>query len=338
MLVEMMGRSSQLSFITTLDYPDHAEFSRRGQIVSPTNRNTIIDKLRFVAEVLEGAKSTRAVILDSTNKLDVLISICFGLWSKARRPAVLMVADMWHKDKGISGEFQKAILRLADRGIFRYAPLSREENLLFSSAWGIPQDKLRFLPYFYTFTEKDLSAPSPPEENFIFAGGNAHRDYISLIEAIEHLPEYQFVIASYLLDGKKLPPNVKAGQLSREEFIKSMRASRAVVVPIRKGLVRSTGHQTYLNGMLLGKPTIITDTLGVNEYTCNGENAILVDGSPESYVRAIQWVMDPENSTQVAEMCKTAQETVLREFSFDRHCNRLLEILDEAVDEYYMNT
>ena len=330
-----MGRLSKESFVTTLDYPDHAEFLNRSRILSAGNGTSVIDKLKFVMEILRAAKGTRALLLDSSSHSNLLASICLGFYSKSRRPVVVMAEDMWQKDSGLQGLIQKIILRLADRAIFRYAPLSTEEFPLFSAAWGLPENKLRFLPYFYTFTEKDLSAPPPPLENFIFAGGNAHRDYLPLIKAIENLPEYEFVIASHLLDGMSLPPNVKAKQVPRPEFIRLMRASRAVIVPIRKDLVRSTGHQTYLNGMLLRKPTIITNTLGVHEYTLNGKNAIIVDGSAEGYVQAIRKVMDPANNLQIEAMCKTAQESVLREYSFENHCKRLLEILDEAIDDYY---
>ena len=149
------------------------------------------------------------------------------------------------------------------------------------------------------------------------------------------MPEYQFVIASHLLDGKKLPPNLKAGQVPRTEFIRLMRSARAVIVPIKKNLFRSTGHQTYLNAMLLEKHTIITNTLGVQEYTRNGALAILVDGSPEGFSQAVRKVMDPASQSQIQAMCESAHQLVSREFSFESHCQRLLEILDEAIEDYY---
>ncbi len=325
----------ELSCITTLDYPDHVGFSKRCKIISPNNRNNLLNKIKYIIEVLEAAKESRALLLDSSIKLDLLISMCLGFWNKTHKPVVVIALDMWQKDKWLLGSIQKTILRFADRGIVRYAPLSAEEFPLFTSAWGISKEKLRFLPYHYTFTKKDLNRPPPPQENFFFAGGNAHRDYIPIIKAAENLPESEFVIASYLLDGMTLPSNVKAGQVSRSEFIRLMRASRAVIVPIKKGLVRSTGHQTYLNGMLLRKPTIITNTLGVHEYTSNGKNAIIVEGSTESYIQAIQWVMDSKNSSRINKMCDAAQESVLQEYSVEKHCDCLLEILDEAINEYY---
>ena len=113
-----------------------------------------------------------------------------------------------------------------------------------------------------------------------------------------------------------------------------MRASKAVIVPIAKDLARSTGHQTYLNGMMLGKPTIINDVLGVKEYTQNGEHAIIVDGTPQGYIEAIRRVMDPANHPQVEAMCKSARESVRNTFTFEKHCERMIQILYEALQTH----
>lgn len=333
-----MSQAVKEHFVSTMDYPDDVEFFNRSTILKTKKDATIIDELKHILTVLNAARKTRAILLDSASgriQPDLLACAIMGFWRRSRRPAIVMMGDMWHKDSGIKGKVQKFILGFADKAITRYAPLSSEEFPYFERSWGISKDKLRFLPYFYTFTSDDLSAPPPTQEDFIFSGGNAHRDYAPLVKAMESLPEYQLVIGSRLLDGMTLPPNVKAGQLPRPEFISKMRASRAVIVPIRKGLVRSTGHQTYLNGMLLGKPTIISDILGVREYTQNGTNAIIVDGTPESYVAAIRKVMDPANKPQMDAMCRSAQESAKNTYTFEAHCKRLLEIIDETIEDYY---
>ena len=173
-------------------------------------------------------------------------------------------------------------------------------------------------------------APAPPLENLIFSGGNSHRDYDPYLEAIASLPEHNFFIASHLLDGRKLPSNVRTGQVPRPEFIRLMRASAAVVVPLRRDLNRAVGQQTYLNAMLLEKPTIVTNTLGVRDHIKNGETALVVDGTPESYVKAISRVFDPSNHDEIETLRKAARQAVLSQYSFEIHVARLLEVLDEA--------
>jgi glycosyltransferase involved in cell wall biosynthesis len=110
-----------------------------------------------------------------------------------------------------------------------------------------------------------------------------------------------------------------------------MRASAAVVVPLKQGLNRAAGQQTYLNAMRLEKPTIVTNSLGVNNYIKNGVTALIVDGSTNSYVDAIHRVFDPSHADEINAMRQAARRAVLRHYTFDNHVERLLEFLDEVI-------
>ncbi len=118
------------------------------------------------------------------------------------------------------------------------------------------------------------------------------------------------------------------------EYARLMWTSRAVVVPMKRNLIRAVGQQTYLNAMLLEKPTIVTDALGVRDHVRDGETAIVVDGSPQSYVDSIRKVLDPANKTAIDKMCNFARKTVLEQYNFQDHATRLLAVLDGAVQEW----
>jgi len=325
-------------FVTTMDYADHIEYASRACVLSRSDKS-ISAELKSIFRILEATRDTKVALLDSSSGRihpDLLAAALLGFLPRSRRPLVVFMGAMWQKDVGIKGFVQKIILHLADKAIIRYAVQSTDEIPLFSAAWDIPESKLRFVPYFYTFTEKMLAVPAPPQENHIFAGGNSHRDYLPYLEAIDALREYEFVIATNLLEHKTLPPNVRAGPVSRNEFARLMRSSRAVVVPMKRNLIRAVGQQTYLNAMLLEKPTILTDALGVRDHVLEGETAIVVDGSPQSYVDAIRKVFDPANRTAIDKMCKFARKTVLEQYNFQNHATRLLAVLDDAVQEMRM--
>ncbi|HEX8991333.1 MAG TPA: glycosyltransferase family 4 protein [Anaerolineales bacterium] len=324
---------SQERFSTTVTYEDFPAFAQRAHILRRPN-DSIWGELWQAWAVVREAPRVRALLLDSTSGRihpDLLAAILIGFLPRRRRPVVVFMGAMWQKDPGLRGLVQRFILRRADRVICRYALQSSDELPLFSAAWGIPMSKLRFVPYFYTFTDQDLETPNPPPGNFIFAGGNAHRDYGTFVEAARALPEYEFVIASRLLEGRTLPPNVRAAEVPRDEFIRLMRASVAVVVPLRRDLIRASGQQTYLNAMLLGKPTIVTDTPGVSDYIHNDDIAWVVDGSAQSYVDAIREIFAPDHREQTLRRTREARQRVRESFSFDRHAERLVDVLDEAI-------
>jgi glycosyltransferase involved in cell wall biosynthesis len=321
-------------FVTTVNYDDHPEFAQRSILLSKPE-SSLLGEIKFIPQLVRATSKANLFLLNSTSgKIhpDVLATILIRLLPWLHRPVIVFMGAMWQRDDGIKGLLQKLILRLADGAVARYAVQSTDEIPLFASAWGISESKMRFVPYIYTFTDKDLSLPAPAREGFIFAGGNSHRDYEPFLEAINVLQEHKFIIATHLLEGKTLPPNVKAGPVPREEFIRLMRASYAVVVPIKKGLIRAVGQQTYLNAMMLGKPTIVSNALGVIDHVQDGRTAIIVSGEPESYVQAIRKVMDPTNKFEIDQMCKNARDVVLGQFNFERHAERLLAILDEAAE------
>ena len=327
--------TSKERFVTTVNYNDYPEYAERSIVLSKST-TSLLSELKFIPQLIRATSQAKLFLLDSTSGRihpDLMATILIQLLPRERRPVIVFMGAMWQKDDGFKGLIQKVLLRLADGAIARFAVQSTDEIPLFACTWGISESKMRFVPYFYTFTEKDLAVPAPANEGFIFAGGNSHRDYEPYLEAIDSLPEYRFVIATHLLDGRPLPPNVQAGAVSRHEFIRLMRASEAVVVPMKTELIRAVGQQTYLNAMLLGKPTIITKTLGVSDHASDGETAIVVDGTPQSYVQAIRKVMNPAKKPEMERMCQHAQAVVLGQFNFERHAKRLLEILDEAFQE-----
>lgn len=285
-------------------------------------------------------KEERLLLSSSWGSLhpELLASAFIGLWPKRRQPAIYLLGCMWEPDRGLSGLIEKVVVKLADRAIDRYIVQSTEELTIFPQVWSVSQSKVRFCPFFFSFTENDLgeggrlTENTPHNGNFVFSGGNSLRDYAPLLEAARCLPEIKFVFATKLLNGRDdLPPNVEAHPVSHQEFVALMHASAATIVPIQPGLRRAAGQQTYLNAMWLGKPTIVTDTLGVRDHIRHKETGLIVDGTPESYLDALTWVFSPQNREAVGRLNAAARKEVQERFAFENHIHCLLEILDEEL-------
>ncbi len=279
--------------------------------------------------VVANAWKSQTLLLDSVYETDLLACAVVGLWPKSRRPAILMYGEMWNRGRGLTGLIQSAVVALADRAICRYIVWSTEEKTAFPGNWGVDPAKVRCCPFFYTLTEKELE-PGVESEGYVFAGGNSHRDYQALLEAAKRLPHLRFVIATTKLRGRDLPPNVLAQPTTHEEFIDQLRKASAVVIPMRKGLRRSAGQQTYLNAMLLGKPTIVTEAYGVRDHVSDGETALIVPNEEQSLSEALTWVFDEKNIDKVEQMCARARGVVSSRFSFGNHMNGILSVLDEV--------
>ena len=308
------------------------------------------EELVHLTRVVRGYRRHPALILDSTSGAahpDLMPLVVGSILPYRRRPVVVLMGAMWEPDRGWRGSVQRWLVRRADRCIMLYAVQTSEELRVFPTTWGVAPDKVRQVPYFFTLTIDELRDPEPsesaPEDRdvpalptvpYIFAGGDSHRDYEPLIVAARALPEHPFVIATRLLrDRDDLPANLTAGPLSRAGFMAALRHAAAVVVPILPGLHRAAGQQTYLNAMLLGKPTIVSDEFGVRDHVRDGETALVVSGSADSYRDALAWVLAPGNREAVASLGAAAHHDVAERFTFERHADAVLAVLDEALRE-----
>lgn len=297
--------------VRTLDLPYRAPAPHRAW-----------DEAVTVWRLLGAARRERALLLNSASGRyhpDLIACVLLGCLPKRRRPVVALMGDMWEPSSGLRGLIEKAIVRLADRGIDRYLVYSTEERDLFPELWNVSPDKIGVCHCYHHVSDEELAAHELADEGYIFAGGDSGRDYAPLVEAARQFPETSFVLATAWTSPTPLPPNVKTvlaerTRTSHAEFIRLMRRARAVVVPIRQGLRRSIGQQTFLNSMYMGKPTIISGGLGVRDHVENGEHALIVDGGIAGYAGALGWILDPQNQRSVAEMADRGRERA-RHFS-----------------------
>lgn len=327
------------TFASSLSYPEIPRFADRATpLMMPPRRDlTFIDEMKMFFHVLYIAREEKVMLLNSAwgrFHPDLLAAVVISLWPKQNRPLIVLAGEMWEPNGGFRGVIEKIVVKLADRAINRYAVQSSEELVVFPLNWGISPNKTRLCNYYSHLSREQESYRSTGFDTgkYIFAGGNSHRDYKPLLEAARIMPEYQFVFATNRLDGGvELPLNVVAGLVSHREYMDLMQSAAAVIVPIRQGLKRAAGHITYLNSMWLGKLTIVNNVLGVRDHIQDGETGLIVDGSPESYVAALKWLLNPENKLQVSQICENAKRVVRDKFNVEHHIEQLLTIIDEMI-------
>ncbi len=259
---------------------------------------------------------------------DVLALAAIGLWP-ARRPTIVLMGEMWQPDPGLRGLIQRTLVRLADRAVRLYAVFSHDERELFPANWGVDPAKIRIVHYFASIREADLDGPVC-SEGFVFSGGTSMRDYEPLLAAARELPDVRFVLATDQLEGRHdLPPNVQAGRVSHREFMNLLRKASVVVVPLRGGLRRGAGQQTYLNAMWLGKPVVVSRAPAVVDHIDDGRTGVVVDGSPASYAEAIRDLLDDPDTARA--IGAAAAREVRGRFTYRRHIDGMLDVLDEAL-------
>ena len=229
----------------------------------------------------------------------------------------------------------RAGIRLLDGDHVHYCVHSAQQQERFPELWGVAADRVHVAPYYYTLSEEELAEPVD-RSGGVFAGGDSHRDYGPLIEAARQI-DSDFTLATGRLSADQLaalPPNVRAGRVPHDEFMRRFRSAAVVVVALQGRSDRSAGEQTYLNAMVLGKPVIVVDTMGVREYVDDGRTGLIVPpNDAAALTAALRWVMDPANGNEVAAMTERAREVALSRYGPDNYVAGLLAVLDRVLNQ-----
>jgi glycosyltransferase involved in cell wall biosynthesis len=296
---------------------------------------------RFLVKILRAAKGADAVVLRGTSGFnqgyaEAVAALLIKLrWSN---PPLVLVADAsWDPSSAALEKLLPAFLapllprlgrlgvRIVDGEHMRYGVLSTDETKAFKQRWGIDEERVRFTPYWATVS---IPADDPPsDQGYVFAGGNTNRDFRLLVDAAEGL-DVPVRIASGWQPDRPLPPNVTVTSVTVDVYDRMMRGAKVVVVPL-KWTPRSVGQQTYLSGMRLGKPVIVTDSPGVRDYVVPGETALVVESNPAALREALTWVLDPANHAEVELLANRARQAVEDNYLGRHYFNRLWQTATE---------
>jgi glycosyltransferase involved in cell wall biosynthesis len=247
---------------------------------------------------------------------DLILALLLKTLPRRRRPRVFIADATWQAqsrslgrltrlDPSVFGWPIRLVIKLIDGPEVNYGVLSREEAETFPSRWGVSPTRVVFTPFFATL---DPTTPFSAGEH-VFCGGDSLRDYDTLEKAVEGIDVPVTVAASWRPHGPS--PTIDARYLPQEDYDRALATARMVVVPLRPA-GRSAGQQTYLNAMLMAKPTIVSDTTGVRDYVEDGVTGVVVPPEDSAALRrAIEHVLDPANREMYEEMGRRARQTVL---------------------------
>jgi glycosyltransferase involved in cell wall biosynthesis len=320
---------------SSLDLSPNPAFLARAEVLRATEPPTPSNQLRVGLRLLRAARRGRPLILYSAWgewKPDLLVAGLLGLLPRHRRPPVLMVGEVWSPTPGWRQWAERLVVRWADRGIDRYLTTGPSEIPLLT-AWGIDPDKIGSCHVPFTPENHQLADSRLPRGNVVFAGGDSLRDYPALLEAARSRPELCFVIATTVLDPASVPPNVVVHPVRIKEYAPLMREAGVVVVPVVPGHKRGAGALTFLMGMWMRKPVVITGSDYSRDYLVHDVTGLLVEGRPADYVAAIDWALDPANGPAVTRLGDAAHDYVETYCTFAGYVADILAELDHLIDQ-----
>jgi hypothetical protein len=205
--------------------------------------------------------------------------------------------------------------------------LSEAERQSFAREAGVPLERVVVTPFFATVELSprydELVALARRPQPFVFSGGDTLRDYALLREALGGT-DVRVRVATRRTAGA-WPSNFEVGPVPATEFHEAMAASSAVVMALNASTPRSTGQQSYLNAMRLGKPTIVNDAAGVREHV-DGGAFVVPPRDPAALRERVEAVLARPDSPAVRAVVERGIARTTDELTMEAYYMRILEL------------
>jgi glycosyltransferase involved in cell wall biosynthesis len=196
----------------------------------------------------------------------------------------------------------------------------------YSHRFKVAQEKFHVLSDPIQVHEDNLNHFS--KGNYIFVGGEAQRDWETLFQASEYLPEISFVCIArkkYFNHNLVVPINMKLiFDTDEEMFYDYMKHSNLVIIPLKSHL--PSGLIILLRAAMMLKPIIATNTPSVRNYIINGENGLLVEhGNPKELAEKIKLLNNDPNLNK--KLAISLFEYINENFSQKSYAKKLKDIV-----------
>jgi glycosyltransferase involved in cell wall biosynthesis len=285
--------------------------------------NSVVADIHWAFRLFR-ARRKYDVVITGFERMACLFALLQRLPYIRRTPHLFLDAFPYVPDRGLIRRIKSLIVRQILLSADRTVAFSDRQRAIWSRTFSLPPEKFPVIPYYAAVAATRYHAS---RGDYVFAGGDTERDYLTLIQAVSGL-RYRVIISALdrgKFQGIDIPHNIEIVTTSHEEYVKLLAGAAVVVVPLRKGTLRFAGQQTYLSAMSMGKPVIVADE-GADEYIHNGDTGIIVEpGDALAMREAIVKLME---NPDFAEGIACRAHAAAKQYSPDRYFNAVLALAE----------
>jgi glycosyltransferase involved in cell wall biosynthesis len=278
---------------------------------------------RLVSRRLFARPSYRAMLTTGNRTTLYYGLLCRLLFVDQQQVVAQLYLD---QHPGLLGTLHDRLLRWVLKGTHGVIVNSHDEMPAVEARYGVPQARMRYVPYHTTLTEPQNLGT---DGGYVFAGGRNYRDYETLVEAVADLGVPTVIVCGRdQLHGVTLPPHVTVHrEIPWEQYIELLQGARFVVVPLSSGYVPA-GQVAILEAMGYGKPVVTTRAVGTVDYVRDGVDGLLYElGDVAGLARRIERLAGDDDLR--AQLGEAAFDAVLESFTFERHVAAKLAAIRE---------
>lgn len=223
------------------------------------------------------------------NKYEVIVAwqqfygLFYAFWlrllKKKKSTKLVIMTFIYKKKTGIIGRIYDRIMKYIIGGeyIDKYICFSKEECDKYSRYFNISAE--RFVSCRLEIEDCcSASFDGSREEDYYLAAGRSNRDYDFLCKAFSSMPERKLIIICDEEQPKHIPLNVTwKNNIHGKEYLNYLSLCKGVIVPLNAmcGDI-SAGQMVMLQGMMLSKIVLVTETVTTKEYIDNKNTGLLI--------------------------------------------------------------
>jgi glycosyltransferase involved in cell wall biosynthesis len=216
---------------------------------------------------------------------------------RSRPPLMVLGAQiLFSSDPGRRQRMAIAGLARADRLVF-----FTHHGMDLATSFGIPPERLLYTPL---GVRARRDRPRPPG-NYVLAAGRDSRDWKTLGEAARGLETEVVVTGPASLPD--VGPLRLAPQVSGEPFFELLEGASALVLPVDAD--HPIGHLSMLAAMSVGRPIVVTDHPGVEDYVTPDTGIVVPAKNPAALRDALRRISDAEVARPMGESALEAART-----------------------------
>lgn len=250
-----------------------------------------LNMLKVVLTTLFSVKKNDVILVYDNDTTGIYLGLLLHIF----RPRLFVhkINAMASAKGQLYSKFKRPFVRMAYKNIVTTVNNDKIANI-YSSFLDLPLN--HFIPVpdsISDFGYKLKGILNTEEHGYVFMGGATHRDYRLFVEVARHLPQYKFVAVTfetYKHCFYDAPTNVTVlYNLKESDFYQKIANSSIVYVPLTNDM--QGGQLVVMQGALLKKPIITTDTVAIHSYFSMESACLLKVGDLAGSIKAISTLM-----------------------------------------------
>lgn len=237
----------------------------------------------------------------------LLMAFFCRLFHVKKAPKIYVMTFIYKPKHPLYHKFMRYIV--TSDYITKLIVLSDEEKKYYGDLFALPEDR-----FFCTrIGVTDRASDFPPEagrKKYYLSVGRSNRDYRFLRNAWKkEYGELIIICDSYREEAKE--GITVLDHCHGDEYLRYVSNCYAQIIPLEDENI-SSGSLSFLQAMMLSRPTIVTENKTVHDYIESGRTGIIIEKTNPALAQSIAYL---ENEAQYTAMCREVREEFLSKYS-----------------------